>query len=49
MSELATMTYVVSGRIARITLDRPQRGNGITRNLVTELKFQLRLRAQPAQ
>jgi enoyl-CoA hydratase len=38
MSELATMTYEVSGRIARITLDRPQRGNGITRNLVTELE-----------
>jgi len=32
------MTYEVSGRIARITLDRPQRGNGITRNLVTELE-----------
>ena len=38
MSELATMTYEVSGRIARITLDRPQRGNGITRALVTELE-----------
>jgi enoyl-CoA hydratase len=38
MSELATMTYEASGRIARITLDRPQRGNGITRNLVTELE-----------
>jgi enoyl-CoA hydratase len=38
MSEPATMTYAVSVRIARITLDRPQRGNGITRNLVTELE-----------
>jgi enoyl-CoA hydratase len=38
MSEPATMTYAVSARIARITLDRPQRGNGITRNLVTELE-----------
>ncbi len=38
MSELATMTYEVTGRIARITLDRPERGNGITRGLVTELE-----------
>jgi enoyl-CoA hydratase len=29
--------YAVDGRIARITLDRPERGNGITRGLVTEL------------
>ena len=32
------MTYAVSGRVARITLDRPERGNGITRGLVTELE-----------
>jgi enoyl-CoA hydratase len=32
------MTYAVSDRIARITLDRPARGNGITRGLVTELE-----------
>jgi enoyl-CoA hydratase len=32
------MTYEVDGRIARITLDRPARGNGITRGLVTELE-----------
>ncbi len=38
MSELATMTYAVADRIARITLDRPERGNGITRRLVTELE-----------
>jgi len=38
MSELATMTYEVTGRVARITLDRPARGNGITRRLVTELE-----------
>jgi enoyl-CoA hydratase len=37
MSELASMTYEVSDRIARITLDRPERGNGITRRLVGEL------------
>jgi enoyl-CoA hydratase len=37
MSGLATMTYEVADRVARITLDRPQRGNGITRRLVTEL------------
>ena len=38
MSELATMTYEVTGRVARITLDRPERGNGITRRLVSELE-----------
>jgi enoyl-CoA hydratase len=38
IGELATMTYEVTGRIARITLDRPERGNGITRRLVTELE-----------
>ncbi len=32
------MTYAVTGRIARITLNRPERGNGITRNLVSELE-----------
>jgi enoyl-CoA hydratase len=31
------MTYAVAERIARITLDRPERGNGITRRLVIEL------------
>ena len=30
MPELTTMTYEAEGRIARITLDRPERGNGIT-------------------
>ncbi len=33
-----TMTYTVADRIARITLNRPSRGNGITRRLVTELE-----------
>jgi enoyl-CoA hydratase/carnithine racemase len=33
-----TLTYAVADRIARITLDRPERGNGITRLLVTELE-----------
>jgi len=32
------MTYAVTGRVARITLDRPERGNGITRGLVSELE-----------
>ena len=32
-----TMTYEVTGRIARITLDRPARGNGITLDLPREL------------
>jgi enoyl-CoA hydratase len=39
MPALETMTYEVSDRIARITLDRPARGNGITRRLVTELEL----------
>jgi enoyl-CoA hydratase len=33
-----TMTYEVDGRVARITLNRPDRGNGITRALVTDLE-----------
>jgi enoyl-CoA hydratase len=33
-----TMVYEVSERIARITLDRPERANGITPGLVTELE-----------
>jgi len=32
-----TMTYSVTGRIARITLDRPLRGNGITLELPRDL------------
>jgi enoyl-CoA hydratase len=32
------MTYEVSDRVARITLDRPARGNGITRLMVSELE-----------
>jgi len=34
---LETMTYEVTGRIARITLNRPQRGNGITMEMPREL------------
>ena len=37
MSDQQPVSYEVDGRIARITLDRPERGNGITRRLVTEL------------
>jgi enoyl-CoA hydratase len=32
-----TMTYAVADRVARITLDRPERGNGLTRQLIDEL------------
>ena len=32
------MTYAVTGRVARITLNRPERANGITRSLVSELE-----------
>jgi enoyl-CoA hydratase len=38
MSQLTSMTYEVTGRVARITLDRPERGNGITRALLSELE-----------
>jgi enoyl-CoA hydratase len=39
MPTLETLTYETGDdRIARITLDRPERGNGITRRLVTELE-----------
>jgi enoyl-CoA hydratase len=37
MDELKTMTYAVTDRIARITLNRPERGNGITLDLPVEL------------
>lgn len=35
--ELTTMTYAVDGRIARITLNRPDRGNGLTLQTPIEL------------
>jgi enoyl-CoA hydratase len=34
---MQTMTYAVADRVARITLDRPERGNGLTRALIDEL------------
>jgi enoyl-CoA hydratase len=37
MAELTTLTYAVDGRIARVTLDRPGRGNGITMAMPREL------------
>jgi enoyl-CoA hydratase len=37
MENLRTMTYEVTGSIARITLNRPDRGNGITPDLPLEL------------
>lgn len=38
MNTPTTLTYEVADRVARITLNRPERGNGITRRLVTELE-----------
>jgi enoyl-CoA hydratase len=35
---LSAIDYQVTGPIARITLDRPERGNGINRALITELE-----------
>jgi enoyl-CoA hydratase len=37
LSEDAPVLYEVTGRIARITLNRPERGNGITAKLVHQL------------
>jgi enoyl-CoA hydratase len=37
MTEPTTMTYEVTERVARITLNRPERGNGITLSLIREL------------
>jgi enoyl-CoA hydratase/carnithine racemase len=37
VEELSTMTYEVTGPIARITLNRPARGNGITLDMPREL------------
>ncbi len=37
MDELTTMRYEADGRVARITLDRPERGNGITLEMPREL------------
>ena len=37
MDGLETMTYERDGRIARVTLDRPERGNGITLEMPREL------------
>jgi enoyl-CoA hydratase len=38
MEQLATMTYERTGAIARITLNRPERGNGITLEMPRELE-----------
>jgi enoyl-CoA hydratase/carnithine racemase len=37
VEKLETLTYEVTGRIARITLNRPERGNGITLEMPREL------------
>ncbi len=37
METLTTISYEVDGRVARITLDRPERGNGITLEMPREL------------
>jgi enoyl-CoA hydratase len=35
---MSSVQYAVDGRVARITLNRPDRGNGINRGLITELE-----------
>jgi enoyl-CoA hydratase len=37
MTTYSTLTYETTGRIARITLDRPERGNGVTLDMPREL------------
>jgi enoyl-CoA hydratase len=37
MDSLTTLTYAKTGRIARITLNRPERGNGITLEMPREI------------
>jgi enoyl-CoA hydratase len=37
MGEASVVTYEVTDRVARLTLNRPERGNGITGSLVREL------------
>jgi enoyl-CoA hydratase len=37
VTEPTTLTYAVADRVARITLNRPERGNGLTRTLIEEL------------
>jgi enoyl-CoA hydratase len=37
MGELETLTYETDGRVARITLNRPERGNGITARMPAEI------------
>jgi enoyl-CoA hydratase len=37
MDDFTTMTYERTGRIARIALNRPERGNGITLAMPREL------------
>ena len=35
---MSVVQYAVDGRVARITLNRPERGNGITRAMLTALE-----------
>ena len=35
---MSAVQYAVDGRVARLTLDRPERGNGITREMLTQLE-----------
>ena len=38
---MADILYEVTGPVARLTLNRPERGNGITRRLLEELERQV--------
>ena len=35
---MSAVEYEVDGRVARLALNRPERGNGITRGLIDELQ-----------
>ena len=36
-ADLSTVTYETEGPLARLTLDRPERGNGITGRMPREI------------
>jgi enoyl-CoA hydratase/carnithine racemase len=44
MSTLTSLTYKTAGRIARMTLDRPERGNAITLEMPGEAGFKQAVR-----
>lgn len=46
---MKTLTYETTGRIARISLNRPKRGNGITPEMPAEAGFKEAVRERDEQ